>query len=160
MISFFFDMEETGGIGSTLYIDKTGVENIRAMVNFDICGLGDTILAAPIKNAALPPFYDAFAGIQNAVYEYKVIKKLPTGDERVFEENKIPNISVCILPREDVEPMETLFDKGDDVTPEDFPSIVETMHNGPRDTIDIVEESAMKKVLLFAKDMAAALSCR
>ena len=149
----FFDWEEVGGLGSTLYLNQTSKENLHAMINLDICGVGEKILSAPVKNTVSGPLSDAFKAPDISKHDYEVIGRLPTGDERIFEENEVPNISVCILPKEDVVPMKELFAKGDNVTPEDFPSIIETMHNGPRDNAGVVELSAMQKVYEFAKDL-------
>lgn len=144
----FFDYEEGLGYGSTLYHEICG-DSVQAMINVDICGVGDTILIAPKKNLISGILSKAVNNINIQDHKYEIIDKLPVGDERIFEENNIPNISLCIVDQSDVEPMTTLFSGTKDIKPEDFPSIIETMHNGCRDSIDVVQEDALEKVYAF-----------
>ncbi len=154
----FFDWEESAGLGSTLYYDKTGKDSILAMINLDICGVGTKIITAPDTRALSHPFKEAFSADNMKQHDFEILEKLPTGDERIFEENDVANISVCILPEEDVEPMKKLFTSGKDVKKEDFPSIIETMHNGSQDNIEVVELAAMEKVYKFALSLIMNLS--
>ncbi len=88
-----------------------------------------------------------------AVAPFQILTKLPSGDDDVFEERGIPNISVCILEKRDVQPMSVLFSGQKEVSKDDFPSIIETMHNGSRDTVDVVTQEALEKVFRFLYEL-------
>ena len=149
----FFDCEETGGKGSKLYIQEIDPKNIPAMINFDICGVGDSVLTAPAKWASKGIFSKALISVAENDIDFEVISMLPEGDDRIFEKANIPNLSVGLVDAGDVSVMRTLFDKDTKVDKSEFPSIIETMHNGPRDSIASVQLSAMKQMLDFAKSL-------
>ena len=48
----FFDLEERNFSGSRAYIRSVSTRGISAMINLDICGVGNTILIAPRTNLA------------------------------------------------------------------------------------------------------------
>lgn len=149
----FFDLEENGGRGSKLYIETVGKENIPAMLNFDICGVGDSILIAPEKNIETHRLSTAVGQMDKKKHNFEVISMLPPGDDRVFEDAGISSLSVCIISADDVDAMKKLFSAASEVPKEEYPSIIETMHNGPRDNADVVSLDAMEKVYEFAHDL-------
>ncbi|MBN1776705.1 MAG: M28 family peptidase [Clostridiales bacterium] len=148
----FFDYEESQGLGSTLYFKEYG-NTIRAMINADICGVGDSILIAPQKNLTSGLLANAVKKLDPQTLGFRILDRLPTGDERIFEENSIENISVCIVEEKDVEPMSTLFAGRPPASVDDYPSIIETMHNGCRDTAAVVEQSALNQVMRFLYEL-------
>lgn len=145
----FFDLEEVGCIGSRVYVDRFSPEGMLAMINLDICGVGDTILVAPGINVQQSPLSQALLKVeQSGLCSYRVVDALPPGDDLSFEDVGVPNLSVCILPSEDVEPLiETIEFMRQGRAPVTSPRIIETMHNNSRDSFETIEESAMQKVL-------------
>lgn len=150
----FFDCEEIGALGSIAYLNRVLEEDIKAYINLDICGVGDTIVIAPKKNLEgdLGNAINSVAELKK--HNFKAIDELPGGDDCSFERKNIPNISVCSLENSDVEVMEEVaavlnYEK----EPKKVPKIIETMHNGPRDSIDVIEENSMKIVLDWVKDV-------
>ncbi|MCG2725972.1 MAG: M28 family peptidase [Elusimicrobia bacterium] len=145
----FFDLEEGYCAGSQAYIECIGKSSIKAMVNFDICGVGDAILVAPSNNICESAFNSSIRRVViSKKYHSKIIKNLPKGDEMAFELKGIPNVSVCIVPSQDVR---ALIDMGNAIhkgkQSKVVPAIVETMHNGVRDTVDVVK---MESILAVA----------
>jgi hypothetical protein len=147
----FFDLEEVGMLGSRTYIDRVKAENILGAVNFDVCGVGDTVVVAPHHRAHSAPFTPALDHLKG---RYTLIEQMPPGDDVSFDTVGIPNLSVCALPFEEVD---LLAEAGRALhqmdAPEALPPILETMHNGPRDRVDVVTESAMEMVLNWAQEL-------
>lgn len=149
----FFDLEEEGTLGSKSYINHISPNGIISMINLDICGVGDNIVIAPVKNLENSLLGKAIYSVEKlGRHKTRIIEKLPSGDDRRFEEAGISNISVCVLNENDVKCMIDMFLNKEE-KPENFPSIIETMHNGSRDSIECIEENAMKNVLNWTLDV-------
>src|SRR6185312_591210 len=74
----FFDLEEIGQIGSRAYLDEVGAENVLAMINLDICGVGDTILVAPRQHLEQGPLHQPLRSVAAAgASPYEVGDLLP-----------------------------------------------------------------------------------
>lgn len=153
----FFDHEEFHMLGSRLYVN-TFIDDISAMINLDICGVGDTVLIAPQRNLSRGILADAVRKIDLETTPFQILEQLPAGDDHMFEEQGILNISVCILEEKDVQPMSVLFSGGKEVSKDDYPSIIETMHNGSRDSLEVVTQEALDKVLRFVYALIARLA--
>jgi hypothetical protein len=117
------------------------------MINLDTCGVGDTIVIAPRANLErgllrrirlLTP--------QNAARPPQPMDRLPPGDETSFVEAGIPAITVGMAPWADVALIQAWLDGVSKREPARMPSVAETIHNGPRDSIDSVQESALQLV--------------
>lgn len=149
----FFDLEEQGSIGSQAYIERVSEQRILAMINLDICGEGDTILCAPRKHVEAGPLSLPLRAVeQTDRFRIRAVDLLPPGDDLSFERAGLPNVSVCILPAEDVEPLLTLIDDlSNHRQPGVLPKVVETMHSGPRDAVTTVQESAMQIILQWVE---------
>jgi aminopeptidase YwaD len=147
----FFDLEERGQLGSRAYLDQVGAGNVFAMINLDICGVGDTILVAPRHHVEQGPLHQPLQRVASAGDSpYEVGDLLPPGDDLTFERADIPNISVCMLPWQDREAvLETAYCIREGRWPADLPTIWETMHNGRRDSIQSIEEQAMQYIFTW-----------
>ncbi|MDK0734323.1 M28 family peptidase [Clostridium perfringens] len=151
----FFDREEYEDRGSEQYIFNTGRENIYAMINIDTCGFGDMMLIGPEKNlVAMKEKKMISEGLLDKEY-IEIIKRTPGSDDRSFESENIPNISIGVVPKGDVEIIQKLIklELENKIPTKDLipnpPEFMSTVHNGDRDCIEIVEESSMKIVLDF-----------
>jgi hypothetical protein len=144
----FFDLEERGQLGSRAYLEQVGAENVRAMINLDICGVGDTIVVAPRHHVEQGPLHQPLQRVAAAgACPYQIGDLLPPGDDLTFERAQIPNISVCMLPWQDRDAvLETAQAIHQGRWPSDWPTIWETMHNGRRDSIQTIEEPAMQQL--------------
>lgn len=151
----FFDLEEIySARGSATYIERVRPENILAMINLDVCGVGDTLLVGPRNHAEKGPLSNPIQNtINSGKHQIQVTDLMPPGDDRTFERFGIPNISAGILPRNEIDQVIEFAQISQTRRPETYPPIIETMHNGPRDNIDVIEEEAMQRVLKWALDV-------
>lgn len=156
----FFGAEELGGIGATRYIEFVGRENIAAMVNFDMCGYGDTILINDKGNRASPLFGGLMA--ESLLKQHKVLLPgfLPEGDDYIFALQEIPSISVCVADQAAAEFFAAFGKKlaaEEPVTEEDqaaFVSlgVVKTMHGGELDDIAYISSEAIEMTATYLFD--------
>lgn len=155
----FFDREEYIDRGSADYIHFMNKDNILAMINLDVCGVGNQIVFGPSKNLKDGLLADIFTKVDiQQKHRAKAVEYIPPGDEKSFESKGIPNISIAMLPNNEVDIVVKLAEcmyKNQRPQPDEFPhlpSILETMHNGPRDSIEVVEDEAMEKILHYLLD--------
>ena len=148
----FFDLEEGGAAGSRAFVRRFRKQAILSMINLDICGVGDTILAAPRKNLRKNPLRSIVRHpMRTANHAVRIVDALPKGDEASFEIKGIPNVTACIVPRKEANMVEG-FARGmhQKRKPHTVPPIVETMHNGRRDSVGVVKEKSMRAVFQWA----------
>lgn len=151
----FFDLEERGQIGSRAYVARAAHEDLLAMINLDICGVGDTLLVAPsleVQDSLVSQVLRKANRLAGCAY--RMVDALPAGDNLPFEEAGVPTLSVGMLPAEDVEPLLAAIKAGHRAqTPAPVPTIVETFHNGCRDAIETIEAPAMQAVLRWLESL-------
>lgn len=156
----FFDKEEHGCLGSGAYIEETGAEKIRAMVNLDMCGAGQHIVISGKGNCGNPAFGRILTEENLAKHGVDVLGWLPNGDDSSFDRAGIPNISVCILTEGDRDVFRVLAGKisaGEKLNEDDHRAfggldVVKTMHNGANDSIAAVTQDAIDAVYGFVAD--------
>lgn len=141
----FFDLEEAGMQGSLAYTQHHDLSRIYAMINLDLCGVGDHVLIAEgsrYPNQALTQAIDVVVAENDRVQR---IPDLPQSDDYYFEGMRVPTASICCVPEEDVATFHTLARalRGETVI-QSFPTVLETMHNRSRDTVDVVELDALR----------------
>lgn len=153
----FFDAEEQKRAGSKLYVQELEKGSVTGVVNLDLCGYGDTLVLLDkgyLKRSALRAFADKKRLERQ---DARVVKYLPESDDVSFRSSHIPTLSLAIVPRWDVQYLNTLATFGGGFlgrTPE-FEMILgqmevcSTMHGNYRDTLDGVQESAMQRVFSF-----------
>jgi aminopeptidase YwaD len=156
----FFDLEEEGSWGSRAYVRRFAPERILAMINLDVCGVGNTILIGPRKNIVDWPMQAAVQLVeQQQAIPIRIVDQLPHGDEESFEAAGIPNLSVSILPHDDIPLLlEAVPAMRHWQPPARTPATLETIHNGPRDSIAVIEEAAMQAVLDWTHAVVHTLS--
>jgi len=141
----FFDLEEQEWLGSRSYLKCISPDDICAYINLDICGVGDTIVIAPrinVETGFLQKIITAM--LLDSTYPIQVMEWLPPGDETSFKQVGIPYITVGVTPSDDIELLEaSLLAMQQNKQPADTPSVAETIHNGPRDSIDVIQETAL-----------------
>ena len=153
----FFGEEEKGGIGATDYIAAVGKENICAMINADVCGLGDKILIHDKGNVSNPSF--------RGLMDEELLKKhgiqlpgfLPQGDDCIFEWNTIPSVSICVADLNAVAVFSKIGRKiatEQPITEEDQGAlmsldVVQSIHGGKFDNASCLSENTAKMVADF-----------
>jgi aminopeptidase YwaD len=156
----FFDLEEAGGWGSRAYVRRFAAEQILAMINLDVCGVGDTVLVGPRQHASDWPLQDAVeVALQQQMLPIRMIDRVPPGDQQSFEAVGIPNLSVSVLPHDDVPLLLEALPAMRQLRPAArMPATAETIHNGPRDSIAAIEEAAMQAALAWIHALIKALA--
>ncbi|BCN30851.1 M28 family peptidase [Anaeromicropila herbilytica] len=154
----FFDREEYEDRGSEQYIEHIGKENILGVINMDTCGFGDTIILGPEMNLSKKVF-EFITKKTLEQHPLQLIKRTPGSDDRSFENENIPNLSIGIVPEEDISSILTIIDceiDGRDplsIIGLNPPTFVETTHNGIKDNIKYVSDSAMQIAYKFLKNL-------
>lgn len=143
----FFDKEECGQLGSKLWLEKHPDTNYIAMINLDICGVGDQIVIATNQ------FKDedsSFLSNENRMkYHVSRVSSLPPSDDRSFSVKKISTISIAALPSNDVLILEKILlaNKNMEERPKDTNMyITRTVHNGPEDNISVIDQNTLERV--------------
>ncbi len=138
----FFDKEEQGGIGSNEYIDIIGKNNIKGMINLDMCGMGNNILLTYDKIYKSKFYFGCMEAIINDS-NVTILRNLPGGDYDIFVRNGVPSIFIINSTNHDV-----AFFKGDYGV---YPDFLKTMHK-PTDTGDTFGDEGMIMIYEFLKE--------
>lgn len=138
----FFDLEEKGGIGSREYINIIGTENIKGMINLDMCGMGNNILLTYDK---IDKSFFNFDCMNRIITDKKAIEleELPYGDYNNFVNCGIPSIFIINSNDHDI-----AWFKGNMRI---FPDFAITMHR-ITDTVDTFGEEGMIMIYEFLKE--------
>jgi aminopeptidase YwaD len=156
----FFDMGEDEMTGSRAYTQKMPSNQVYAMMNLDLCGVGDTVLLAPGTYVSNTPVDRALRKLDESPHKssLRVIEMLPPGDDYYFDELGIPTISICIVPEDDIVPMVGVavsLHNNEKIAL--LPGVFETIHNRALDRPDIVEIDAMRQVMLVVNNLISNL---
>ena len=165
----FFDGEETGCSGSRLYVSCLDRQDHRrqvltGVVNLDVCGFGDTIAICGKGNENKPVFRPFCQKLLLDRYNAQVLKYLPKSDEASFAGSRIPALSLCAIPRWDIQYLKAMATYGDGFLgrPPEFDMMMgqmevsTTMHGGYRDHPDYVESEAMSQIYGYLSEAVAA----
>ena len=165
----FFDGEETGCSGSRLYVSCLDSQDHRrqdltGVVNLDVCGFGDTIAICGKGNENKPVFRPFCQKPLLDRYNAQVLKYLPKSDEASFAGSRIPALSLCAIPRWDIQYLKAMATYGDGFLgrPPEFDMMMRqmevstTMHGGYRDHPDYVESEAMSQIYGYLSEAVAA----
>lgn len=140
----WFDFEESGLIGSARYAETHAGDRIKAMLNYDINGYGDTIIFGP-------PMGGEDAQLQLVMLETCAAEKIaclhfegmPPGDDRSFGARKIPTLSIAILPAAEAHQLWLMLHAKSAGLAQGFaPAIFGTIHT-PADTPEKLDGTGM-----------------
>ena len=95
----WFDLEESGLIGSTRYLEAHASDRIAAMLNYDITGYGNRVLFGPPAGGADPRL--ARLMLETCAAESIDCLRfdaMPPSDDRPFGARRIPTLSIALLP--------------------------------------------------------------
>ena len=138
----FFDAEEKGGVGSKEYLNIIGRNNIKGMINLDMCGMGNNILLTydKIGKASF-----TFECMDKIISDNNVIKLgwLPFGDYDNFVNNGIPSIFIINSTDHDI-----AWFKGNMSI---FPDFAKTMHK-ITDVVGTFSDEGMIMIYEFLKE--------
>ena len=127
----WFDMEESGLAGSTRYLQAHAGDRIRAMLNFDINGYGDTAIFGAPPGGDDPQLRRAMVQTcAELAVDCVRFAGMPPGDDRSFGKAGIPTLSIAHLPAVEVHQLWLLLHAGDGsgLVPGTTPPIFRTIH--------------------------------
>jgi len=149
-----FDHEERGLLGSREYVKRHPKDDIFAMINLDVVGLGDMLYIHPVGG-----------GDDDVIMSYirKTVKNLnvkieettasPGSDYFPFMNAKIENIGISAVPEDALPFFNRFFLQRDrTITREEMPVIMKYMHT-PKDNLDYISKEAMEMVFLVLKNV-------
>ena len=150
----WFDLEESGLIGSTKYLEAHAGDRIAAMLNYDINGYGNTVLFGPPAGGADPRLLRTMLETCAAeTIDCLRFDGMPPSDDRPFGARKIPTLSMAILPAAEAHQIWlVLHAKGAGLAPGFIPPILATIHT-PND----VPEKLDANGIAIARRLAIAL---
>ena len=157
----WFDMEELGLIGSQKYVDAHAADGIRAMVNLDVNGYGDTLLFGASRGAANAAPRKAVLETCAALDASCVgLVQMPPGDDRSFVKAGIPAVSLAMLPALEAHQLWLMMSGPESgLAPGKVPAIMTTLHT-PADTLDKIDGAAMARQADFVTALIRRLDTR
>jgi len=140
----WFDFEESGLLGSAKYVEAHASDRIKAMLNYDINGYGDTVLFGPPPGPLDPQ-------LARTMFETCAAERvdclhfdgMPPGDDRSFGARKIPALSIAILPAAEAHQLWLMLHAKSAGLAQGFaPSILSTIHT-PADAPDKLDGASI-----------------
>jgi hypothetical protein len=142
----FFDQEESGLIGSAVYVKRydTSYTHI-AMINLDVEGTGNEVYVGPVGGGDDELMMSYIHEARDATkFAYEENEIYPGSDHESFAEARLENISISIVPEGDVGKLvkwtKSGFKRID--KPDDVPEVLKVMHT-PEDKSDYVTPEAL-----------------
>jgi hypothetical protein len=127
----FWDMEESGLLGSAFLAKSLDRTKVTSMINVDISGYGDTIMSGPTSAAGAAHLHQALGRVC-AERNYNCIRLpvFPVSDDRSFQAAGIPAISLAVLPALEAHQVWLLLNGGKEsgLAPGFAPAILRTIH--------------------------------
>ena len=144
----FFDKEEKGLLGSAVYLKQIQRQNIKAMINLELCGVGEVVLIGPKKGLTSALLDSVQLVNSKAPFQTRIIPRLPKSDQTTFIEANIPGLAVTIVPESDLDVVDAM---AQGQPPPRKPAILDTIHGGPKDGVEFIQATAMTKVYEWIK---------
>jgi Zn-dependent M28 family amino/carboxypeptidase len=147
----FFDMEELGLRGSAHYVQAHGNRAMRAMVNLDVNGFGDTLIFGPRTGLNDAPF-QALRNVCMATASRCVeFPTMPPSDDISFQKGGIPAVSIATVPELQAHQLWLLMNggKASGFQAGFTPEILRTIHT-PADTSALIDREAMARAYRIA----------
>lgn len=156
----WFDMEESGLIGSRRYVEAHKGDRIQAMLNYDINAYGDTVMFSEAPGGE-------DARLRQAMLEACAAERIdcvrfpqmPNSDDRSFGRAKIPTLSVAILPGIEVHQMWLLLNAGKEsgLAAGFTPATLRTIHTA-EDVVEKVDGASMARQLQLTRTLVRRLA--
>jgi hypothetical protein len=146
--------------GSYAYSESMNPQQLYAMLNLNLCGVGDTVLMAAGKHVPNSPVEKALRRLDTSPHQPSLqhVQMLPPSSEVPFEEHSIPTISICIVPEDDIVPMIGLaYSMQENEKIALLPSVYESVRYPERDTVDAIQVDAMRQVMLVVNQLISNL---
>ncbi len=153
----FFDGEEQGNSGSRLFASTLERQSLAGVINLDVCGYGDSLVICGKGHEKKTVFRSFCNKSMLEAHGGHIVKYLPESDETSFARMRIPVLSMAMVPRWDIQFLNTLASYGEGFLgrPPEFDLIMgqmevsTTMHGGYRDTLEWIQPEAMEQMYTF-----------
>ena len=158
----FFDLEESGLLGSKAYARNHSTEPIDAYLNLDVTAFGDTRVFGPSRHQENQFLYRLLKWIcLEQELSFLEFPHFPASDDRSFQAAGIPNLSMGIVPALDAHQLwlmmnadsRPMFRKGFK------PELLGVIHS-PEDTSERIDPQAMTRVYQAALELIRQLDTR
>jgi hypothetical protein len=155
----WFDMEEVGLVGSQEYLAAHKGDRIRAMLNFDVNGYGDTVLYGQAPGADASVLAQALGHTcADQRLDCMRFNEMPNGDDRMFGKAGIPTISIGHLPAVEAHQLWLMMNARREVKTgtgagSAAPAVLQIIHT-PADTDDKLDGATLGRVQRFAIALA------
>lgn len=157
----WFDMEESGLVGSRRYLEAHRGDRIRAMLNYDINAYGDTVVFSEAPGGESPELRRAMLEACAAErVDCLRFPQMPNSDDRTFGRAKIPTLSVAMLPAAEAHQLWLMLNtKESGLAPGFAPPIFRTIHTAD-DVVAKVDGASMATVQRLARALVTRLAAR
>ena len=140
----FFDMEEIGLLGSRDFVQRRSSDSIAAAINLDVNGYGDTLFY-PTNSAASGSLQDVMISVCEAQgFSCRGFSNYPASDYLSFQRAGIPNLSLAILPSDEVDELYVALNPEPGVRPPATPPSILRLIHSPDDQADRVDPAGME----------------
>lgn len=151
----FFDLEESGLLGSAEFVQGLEPANVLAMINLDVIGYGDTVLYGPATDDGNQHLRETMRGVcAPHRFDCMAFPHYPPSDDRSFSKAGIPSLSLAVLPAAEAHQLWLMLNGGEHSgLREGFkPQVLQTIHT-PDDTVERLDPVGM----LLGRDAVLAL---
>lgn len=158
----WFDMEESGLIGSRRYVEAHKGDRIRAMLNYDINGYGDTVMFSEPPGGEGPALRQAMLDTCAAErVDCLRFQQMPNSDDRSFGRAGIPTLSMALLPAAEVHQLWLMLHapKDSGLAQGFAPPIFRTIHT-EADTLDKLDPASIATAQRLAHALVVRLASR
>jgi Zn-dependent M28 family amino/carboxypeptidase len=148
----WFDFEEGGLIGSQRYVEAHRGDRIRAMLNFDINGYGDTVIYGVPQGGDSPALRRALVETcADESIDCLRFTQMPSGDDRSFGKAGVPTVSIAIQPAADAHQLWLMLHAGrqSGLAQGTVPPVFRTIHT-PDDVPAKVDGTSVARMHRFA----------
>lgn len=149
----FFDLEESGCLGSLYYIKQFVIpQHHLAMINLDIEGTGEEVYVGPVGNnnrKIIRSVNDAAKATGVSLY---ATADYPGSDQQSFAASNLENISISVVPRGDGEKLSKFVHNGYQADSIDMPEVLKPMHTF-EDRSRIISPASLKISFEFTRQL-------
>jgi hypothetical protein len=155
----FFDQEETGLVGSQQFVKTYADSSIHlAMINLDVNGMGDVVYVGPVGGGDDDLIMPLARGVASSEgIPFREHEFYPPSDHLSFGIRKLENISVSVVPANDVNLLVEAVLNGWQIDPEKVPEVMKYMHT-PEDKSEHVSPQALEISYRFTTALLESLN--
>ncbi len=147
ILCLFLDGSESRFAGSLAFGERHVGENFCGVINFDLCGTGDTVIFGPtegsVANAVARWAREVAQGAENPAEEFQ---RFMPGDHRSFAKYGLDCLTISVAPKKDILSLRKRFERRDRGTV--LPTFLNNAIRG-QDQLKSVTSVALEKAKRF-----------